>query len=111
MDIVLLNADPIKVPVEEIKDSQVEMTVLPKFAHLTTSVKPSLIQHQVNLTLDFGARPFRTHETTVQTCLCLPVPESRQTGRSHGRQAGVTADRFSVNTVEDPAQCGEPLNP
>ncbi len=23
--------------------------------------------------------------------------------------AGVTADRFSVNPVEDPAQCGEPL--
>ncbi len=26
----------------------------------------SLIQRQVKLTLGFGARPFRTHETTAQ---------------------------------------------
>ena len=31
-------------------------------------LKLRLIQHQVKLTLNFGARPFRTHETTVQTC-------------------------------------------
>jgi len=34
-------------------------------------LKLRLIQHQVKLTLNFGARPFRTHETTVQI-FCEP---------------------------------------
>ena len=48
---------------------------------------------------------FYSHAFSIQNSRIngsdLPVPAS----------AEVTADRFSVNPVEDPTQCGEPLNP
>ncbi len=57
-----------------------------------------LSQAYVKLTLDFGARPFCIPKKTNKFRVCLRI-------ESFSNFA------FSLNPVEDPAQCGEPLNP
>jgi hypothetical protein len=52
-------------------------------------LKLRLIKRQVKLTLNFGARTLRNHETTVQTCPPLEgLPDARLPYCGQGWQAG-----------------------